>query len=156
MVGHVPPTKSLITSIYTTNNLVWCLWFHRVGPKKWDFVYAEDYVDRAYIRSYAKLILSMVGHVPPTKSPITSIYTSTMLVWYLWLHRVIPKKWHFAFTKDYGDSALCSPNKIIYNINLNNHHVCLLPSVTKGRTQKRHFAYAKDCGDRARLRSYVE
>ena len=97
--------KSLITSIYIDTMSVWCLWFHRVGPKNWHFAYAEDYGDRANLRCYAKWILSMVGHVAPTKSFMPSINTATTLVWCIWFHRVGPKKWHFAYTEDYWDRA---------------------------------------------------
>ena len=89
------PTKSPITSIYSTTTLVWYLWLHRVGPKKWHFAYAEDFRDTAQLRSHFESILSIRLDDAPTKSPITSIYSTTTLVWYLCLHRVGPKKWHF-------------------------------------------------------------
>ena len=97
------PTKSPITSNYTTTTLVWYLWLHRVGPKKWHFAYVKDSRDRAQLRSYAEWILSMRLDDAPTKSPLAPIYTTTTLVWYLWLHRVEPKKWHFAYVKDSRD-----------------------------------------------------
>jgi hypothetical protein len=60
------PTKSPITSIYTTTTLVWYLWLHRVGPKKWHFAYAKDSGDRAKLRSYVERILSMGLDDAPT------------------------------------------------------------------------------------------
>ena len=108
------PTKSPITSIYTTTTLVWYLWLHRVGPKKWHFANAKDSGDRAQLRSYAEWILSMRLDDAPTKSPLAPIYTTTMLVWYLWLHRVGPKKWLFAFGKVFAPSPPPCPYWIAF------------------------------------------